>query len=250
MKAFRKLIAATVVAAATAAISLPANAQGFNKWGGIYIGATAGWIGSDIDVNWPNRNPQSLVGSFGHEESAAIFSGIVGIQAQYGQFVIGAEMSLGGKAFGNDSFDTGSPNSGCPNPAFTCQARSDGLLFTVGPRLGWAFSDNWMAFATGGYATANVETRSINSATSVLFDQTRHRSDGWFVGGGLEYAITRNWIVGVEYQHVELDSARHISSASGIVDVNTRDADLTADIVRARLSFKLGRAEERYEPLK
>lgn len=250
MTVFRKLVLGAAIATAVTGISLPASAQGFSRWGGIYIGATAGWVGTELDTNWINRNPQSLEGNFKHEHDSAVFTGLVGIQAQLGQLVLGAEMNFGGRAFANDNFEGGHPNQGCPNTTFRCQGRADGLLFTVGPRLGWAFSDNWMAFVTGGYATWNAETRSINNVTDVTFDQTRRRHDGWFIGGGIEYAITRSWIVGVEYQHIELDTERHISSASGIVDVNTRDIDLTADIVRARLSFKFGRPEERYEPLK
>jgi outer membrane immunogenic protein len=249
MRALRNFVAGAAIAGAAWGLAAgPASAE---RWGGIYIGATAGWIGSDIDTSWPNRVPQTLTGSFTHEDDGAVFTGLVGIQTQVNQFVLGVEANFGGKAFDSDGFDTGSPGTGCPSAAFSCSARTNGLLFTVGPRLGWAFNEKWMAFITGGYATWNVETRSNVVATGAAFDSTRQRHDGWFIGGGIEYAINRNLIIGLEYQHLELDSQRHISSASGVVDTNTRDVDVTADIVRARLSFKLGRPETIAEdPLK
>ena len=64
-------------------------------------------------------------------------------------------------------------------------------LFTVGPRLGYAW-DRWMIFATGGYASANLKTAACSSATG-LCDQTRFngasRNSGWYAGGGLDYMV-------------------------------------------------------------
>lgn len=241
MSVFSKLLSGVAVAGALALGTTAASAHSYN-WGGIYIGASAGWMGSDIDVNW---GPGAGIRQFSHDDSGAFFGGHVGIQHQWNQLVIGAEMTVGGRAFDSDSADTGSPNSGCPNAAFTCQARLDGVMVMIGGRLGWAIN-NVLLYAQGGYATANVGTNAFNTATGIVEHTTSRRHDGYYVGGGIEWAFAKNWIVGIDYRHLELDTEIHSSVPAGFA---TKSIDASADIVAARLTFKLGR-EEHHDSLK
>lgn len=238
-----KLFTGAVLAGALALGTTEASAQGY-RWGGLYIGASAGWIGSDINVDWgPGAGPRA----FTHDDSGAFFGGHIGIQHQWNQLVIGAEMTVGGRAFDNSgAYATGSPQSGCPNPNFTCQARVDGMMVMIGGRLGWAFN-NFLLYGQGGYATADVDTNAFFTATGAVEHTTSRRHDGYYVGGGLEYALTPNWIVGIDYRHVELDAKLHTSVPAGFA---VKGIDATSDIVTARVTFKLGRPEERYEPMK
>ena len=57
------------------------------------------------------------------------------------------------------------------NPANTFFQHKITNLFTVGPRLGYAW-DRFMIFATGGYASADLKTAACSSVTG-LCDQTR-----------------------------------------------------------------------------
>jgi hypothetical protein len=48
----------------------------------------------------------------------------------------------------DDTQVTGAPNTGCPNVAFSCAA-GVASVFTVGPRVGYAFRD-FLFYGTGG----------------------------------------------------------------------------------------------------
>jgi opacity protein-like surface antigen len=76
----------------------------------------------------------------------------------------------------------------------------------------------------------------------VIADRKGH--DGWYVGGGVEYALTSNLILGAEYQRVSLDSERHLVPVGGAPSILTADIDADIDIVRARLSYKFGGSRE------
>ena len=47
--------------------------------------------------------------------------------------------------------------------------------------------------------------------------------------------LAHNWIVGLEYQHINLNSKEH--DPDGTLDPNSRNMDAKVDIVRARLSY-------------
>jgi outer membrane immunogenic protein len=120
-----------------------------------------------------------------------------------------------------------------------CQARGTTLL-TAGGRLGWAWN-RWLLFADGGWAQLDIETQEL-TVPPIVFDHTVHRHNGSYVGGGVEHALTDHFILGVEYQHVEVDTVFHASSGdAGLPSppgVNGRNVGGSEDIVRARVSFK------------
>jgi outer membrane immunogenic protein len=113
-------------------------------------------------------------------------------------------------------------------------------LFTVGPRLGFAW-DRWMIYGTGGYAAASIKGQYVNGAGVQVFPSVHGQSwnDGWFAGGGIEYMAHKGALVdvilGVEYQHFDVRAKRAFTDP--FVDL-TFDHGATGDIVRARLAIK------------
>ncbi len=227
----KSFIAKTVATGAMAlAIAAPAKAD----WSGLYIGGSVGYLWSG-DVNWTFDNtavPQSSV-----DIENAIAAAHLGIQHQWGQIVVGLEASYTGR-LGDDKGSVAL----CPNPAFTCAAGFN-TMFTIGPRLGWAPNHQWLLYVTGGYATAQLTTNAVSAAAH---EKTSATHEGWFFGGGVEFNLHRGWVLGLEYRHVELDSAHHIAFQPPAGSNRTIEADF--DTVSVRLSYKFGRTEE--APLK
>ena len=98
-------------------------------------------------------------------------------------------------------------------------------LFTVGPRLGYAW-DRWMIYATGGYATGRSQGqycstthRPLRSGGSDL-PSGASRNDGWFAGGGFEYMVHKGALVdvilGAEYQHFDVRLRAGVLRHSGL----------------------------------
>jgi opacity protein-like surface antigen len=206
-----------------------------SNWSGFYFGAHSGWQWSSMDAS---------VGStpvdFGDHDSPVV-GGQIGIQHQFGNFVLGVEGTLT-VAFRDDH-----SSAACPNPAFTCAMRFDDVL-TVGPRLGWAMG-KWMPYITGGYANAAFDQKitQLPNATNPYGDRQRH--GGWYIGGGVDFAMAAGWTIGIEYRHYEFDEATYnpsrIVASTGLLDLSqpANRADATSDIVTLRASWKLGRPE-------
>jgi outer membrane immunogenic protein len=142
-------------------------------------------------------------------------------------------------------------NVGLPNPPFNGAAPANLTavnkitnLFTVGPRLGYAW-DRLMIFGTGGWASANIKGQYENATTGVEFSPAfsgQSRNNGWYAGGGFEYMVHKgplvDVILGAEYQHFDVRSNRAFTDNTVIGSPNTFDQDAKGDIVRARLTIK------------
>lgn len=222
------------------------------NWSGFYIGGSVGGAWENLEWRYLNPVPATLH-SFSRTKDLGTYGGHIGAQIQFGAIVLGVE------AGGIGTFDRyftsavgGSAVGPCTSiPTESCQARMK-EVFTVGPRLGVAW-DKWLVYGTGGWATGKVDTQLMLAGTT--FDRTSHDQDGWFAGGGVEYALTQNLIVGIEYQHIDLGTDFHASTldagaACPPIGVNCRDVSASEDIVRARLSYKFYGTEARGAPLK
>jgi opacity protein-like surface antigen len=233
MIGLRKALAGLALAtAALAGTSFAASADGHRyNWSGLYFGANAGWLTGEGDWTYPNgTSPQPITFDSG------VLGGHIGLQHQFNSIVVGVEGGwMGTGAFADNDFDGGN----CPNAAFRCLGRLNSL-YMIGPRVGWTPSSNWMLYLTGGYASGRIETRTVSVATGLAFDQSASRHDGWYLGGGVEVALAHNMILGVEYLHIDLDARNAAPSPFSATEVrNNLSGD--ADVVRARLSFILGR---------
>lgn len=99
-------------------------------------------------------------------------------------------------------------------------------------RLGYAF-DRIMPFITGGVALANYKFTPTYVATGTLSNSSMHV--GWTIGAGVDYAITNNFIAGVEYRYADYGKEKYdvpgFSLYESRIDLKTHD-------VRLRLSYK------------
>jgi outer membrane immunogenic protein len=238
--------------AVTVGAAVPASADNTTyNWGGLYLGANAGWSSVDYDQRWVfalGGPPVAPGTTLDRSQDDAIVGGQIGIQHQFGTFVVGAEAAYSSAAAFGDNWTDRRPANGS---TFTSELKMD-AIFTIGARLGWAPTTRWLLFINGGYATAQVNQRLRNAAGVEQTDlNTSARHDGWYLGGGVEYALTPNWILGLEYQHIDLDTAQHcrgprVSAGTclGAGDDTTSRIDADVDIVRARISYKFGRRVE------
>jgi outer membrane immunogenic protein len=108
------------------------------------------------------------------------------------------------------------------------------FLGTVRARAGWAVN-NWLFYGSGGVAYGDVHsTLSISEPTTALFFGGAHSETrvGWAAGGGVNYALTPNWIIGVDYLHYDL--GRTSVTADGL----TASQLVAGDIVRGVINYK------------
>ena len=122
---------------------------------------------------------------------------------------------------------------------------------SVRARGGIAF-DRWLVYVTGGAAWAGVRVDAAYApatvggvAVSGTFASDGQALVGPTVGGGVEFAITNNVSLGVEYRYSDFGRETFNSgivplTASGTGSFTTTSVDLRTHEVTARLNFKLG----------
>jgi outer membrane immunogenic protein len=222
------------------------------SWTGFYVGLNAGgaW-GRDRDnteqffpvppVFAVDRAAISGAASPTFHPSSFTGGGQAGYNLQYGQWLVGLEGDfeyLGLKGSQGGTF----PFPSVPTTFFSTATNvSTNWLFTLRPRLGW-IANNWLIYATGGLAVGNEKfsqsiTLLAGGAETALFSTTR---TGWTVGGGVEYALHRNWSVRGEYLYVDYGAVNSTGNLNvfqpGAFTVSS--VHLTVNIVRVGLNYQ------------
>jgi outer membrane immunogenic protein len=196
-------------------------------WSGFYIGANGGY-GSSRNC-WGGFGT-SVLSEGCTSQSGGIVGGQGGYRWQMGSFVFGVE------AEGDWTNMRGSiPSLLVPGGTDSAKVTSVGL-FTG--QIGYAMN-NALLYLKGGAAMTNNNFLVANAAGVGAYYLS---SDRWgaSVGVGLEYGITNNWTVGLEYDHLFMGNANNsFSCYSGCAAVlNT--ISQSVDMVTVRVNYKFG----------
>jgi outer membrane immunogenic protein len=223
------------------------------SWTGFYVGLNAGGAWGRDRVNTEQFFPvppffavdrAAISGAASPTFNPSSFTGgaQAGYNLQYDQWLFGLEGDfeyLGLKGSRGGTF----PFPSTPATFFSTATNvSTNWLFTLRPRLGW-IANNWLIYATGGLAVGNEKFTQIITLLSpgvetASFSTTR---TGWTVGGGVEYALPRNWSVKGEYLYVDYGAV----NTTGNVNVpqpppffTASSVHLTTNIVRVGLNYQ------------
>lgn len=174
----------------------PAPAPLATTWTGFYIGGHLGW--AEHDGNMTAFTPFN--GFAGFPVTGLASSGLAGgLQAGYnyqmGSIVIGLEGDVTAASLQARS------NNSLPGTWWSSGANWFGA---IGPRVGFAFGDA-LIYAKGGVAIADFDYSHNQGGNTISAGSTR---TGWMIGGGLEYAINRNFSVKAEYNFMDFGSGR------------------------------------------
>jgi outer membrane immunogenic protein len=229
--AFGALLAAPAVAAdlpARVPVSAPAIVSADYNWSGVYFGLHGGYGGGETNWTFPGTTT-----STSHDVDGYVGGFHVGVQRQFGRFVLGLE--------GAASLTGMEGNSTCPTATLRCESDID-HFWRVGARAGIAVgaTGNWLIYGTGGFARAKLDTQQVVIATGTETGTDSVHHHGFYGGGGIEVAVAPNWILGVEAFWVSLDSERHFTPAGTVVTGATRDIDLDFAVIQARATYKFG----------
>lgn len=172
--------------------------------------------------------------------------GQIGYNYQFNQFVIGAETDFDWINNGVRSTSFSAPINGIVTNNAASRA---GLrwLGTVRARFGFAF-DRALIFATGGlaYGQASAAGSASNfdgTNTDLFSGGTSGTRVGFTVGGGVEYAFTRNLSAKLEYLYYNLGTANFaVSPANSFapgegIFINGRQK-FDGNIVRVGLNYR------------
>jgi len=213
------------------------------NWSGLYVGVNAGYGWSDAD--WQGPAAFFGVNTFSTDPRGGLVGGHIGYQHQWGHIVAGVEVSYD-KAWLRDTVVGPVPVF----PADSFKTEINDLLLIVG-RLGYA-THNFLLYGKAGFASGEVELSGVSGApvAGVTFNQSE-RLTGWTAGAGVEFMLSRNLILGVEYNYVRLDNEGFDMRSGGTVvgiPLFVNLDDVRIHTAMARLSYKFG--GDRAGPLK
>lgn len=247
MKSVRSLgVAFAMGLAATFAQIQPSAAQTYN-WTGLYFGAHLGgaWSTSDATDVLPGGGDftSGFGDTFSFDGGGIAGGGQLGYQAQFSNWVLGAEIA-------GTWADLGDPHR---SPFFPGTDRVDMRItpvFTATARLGYAW-DRWLAYVKGGYAGADAEFRADDTFAGVGLRGNSQWLSGYTVGAGFEYALYDGIRLGLDYAYVDLGSST-LHTVTSLGAPERYDLSSEMHTVTARLNFQLSRPAPApiYEPMK
>src|SRR5262245_4491106 len=232
-------------------------------WSGFYAGVNAGktWatakIGTSVeclDINpadvafaCPFTTAAEVPGSATATQLNSAGTGKLSDSGFNGGLQAGYNLQIGGIVFGLEvdggSFNLGAGRSASALGTTIATSFDTDWLFTARTRLGVPVAASLMLYGTGGVALTNLGV--TNSVTSVGTANTHGLVTGWTAGGGIEWALNRNWILRGEYLFldfgkVSVNTPSALSGAQFTDDYNTvrSTADLSAQMLRLGLNYK------------
>jgi outer membrane immunogenic protein len=211
----------------------PAAIVAYN-WSGFYVGGHVGYLWGKTRVE-----EDGVITEPGAKTNGIVGGVLAGVNWQTGPAVFGLEGDFGWtRAHGSGAAiftTTQAPNTYDLN--WTSHVRG---------RAGYAV-DNWLFFIAGGLAIADLDFHEgAITTTCIQFcpEVTGGKYFGWSIGGGIDYAFTRNLIGRVEYLYDDFGHKDYIGS-----DGDPYRVSLTGHTLRGALTWKFdgfGKGPPRY----
>lgn len=195
------------------------------SWTGYYGGLQAGYARNfdhAVETFTAGGGPTGLVYDF--DQYGGSFGAKVGANYQIGMLVTGIEADI-------EAADIKGGFVDAPTGSGSDKIKMQG---SVRARLGLAY-DRVFVYGTGGLAFAQIESlyTFLPTSTNEYFTDLR---TGWTVGAGADWAITSNWIIGVDYRHSDYGKINHVSNVAfpGLTGIHEQ----TSDVFHLSVSYK------------
>jgi outer membrane immunogenic protein len=214
-----------------------APAVAITNWTGLYVGAHVGY-GNAVSTWTFDQNGvfNSAPGQQFISDPAGWLGGAqIGVNYQTGSWVFGVE---GTWSAANINKTINSPDFPV-NDTETTQIKS---LYTVAFRAGYLITDRWLTHFKFGWAGGEEE---LSAHTSFLggtnWNPGTQTRSGFMFGSGTDYMLTPNWIVGFEYDYIDLGTKHYSANNTGAQPTLTSLDDKTTKVqtIVGRLSYLL-----------
>jgi len=226
----------------------PPYAPAFS-WTGTYVGANLGAAWGSFNFNPVTTNNLTGVvtapGAVSASRSSIIGGGQVGYNWQIGQWVLGLEQDI--QFAGLKQTVSFAAPAGFFVTGDSMAVKTDYLSATRA-RLGIAW-DRALFYAAGGLETGMFDVTSTYAARGaggsplIGFTDANKMHFGYTIGGGIDYAVTDNVWLGVEYRYFDVGTETYnlgaFTPAGGAAQTVSTTVGLKASEVTARLNVKL-----------
>jgi outer membrane immunogenic protein len=220
------------------------------SWTGTYVGGNLGGIWGTFDMTpFATNNLTGAAASPGtmSMSSSSLVGGFqAGYNWQIGTWVLGIEQDYQFTGLKQTFSLVAAPST--PFLAGDSFSIKTDYLAATRAKLGVAW-DRVMVYAAGGLETGELDgsaiyvARGVGGSPAQGFTDTNKLHFGFNVGAGVEYAVTNNVFLGVEYRYIDLGKETYnlgaFTPAGGAAQTVSNSVSLTSSQVTARLNFKL-----------
>jgi outer membrane immunogenic protein len=226
----------------------PAYEPAFS-WTGTYVGGNLGGAWGTFGLNPITTNNLTGVVTAPGGVSATNNSIIGGLQVGYnwqvGQWVLGVEQDVQFTGLKQTMAFTGPAGFFVAGDAMS--VKTDYLSATRA-KLGMAW-DRYLLYVAGGLETGEFDvtsayvSRGAGGSPALGFTDSNKFHIGYTVGAGIDYAVTNNVSLGVEYRYFDVGTETYnlgaFTPAGGAAQTVTNTVGLKASEVTGRLNIKL-----------
>lgn len=195
-----------------------------NDWSGFYVGGHVGYGWANTVSSGVSGLPFDVAGaSVGVKPSGWLGGLQFGYNMAMQQFLLGLEVDFGYLGI-----------SGTSTVGTSFASVNYGWYSVIAGRLGLAM-DTALVYVKGGFAMARIgnEAGLVGDATD--FTSTSGTRTGYAIGGGLEYALSRQWSVKGEYLYMDFGDTR-----SGNLDGDTFNHANSLHTFKVGLNYRFG----------
>lgn len=168
-----------------------------------------------------------FIDTYGQDAVSAVGGVQAGWQKQWEKAVAGIEVTYTALSFDETE----------ESPLVSDLTRSGEVsnLITLTGRLGYA-DGRWLAYAKGGWASADIDVTYRDALTGEV-TSSGDRESGWTAGVGIDYALSYNLFLGVEYNYLHFNAD---VPQPPVQFLETGDADVDIQTLLVRLNYRFG----------
>lgn len=210
------------------------------NWTGFYIGGAIGGAGMNNRFDFADEGHYNIApgDSLSLSDGGSFAGGgQIGYNWQFApNWVFGLEGSVIAAKLRADAISPFFPESD------TFHTRADWIA-TITPRLGYT-TGQWMYYVKGGVAFSEIKTVVQDDSD---YNPRKSTRTGWTAGGGIEYMLTPNWIIGAEGNYYDFGRCcgglqesfdTGTTTPAGVSSNHSIRTDMWSGLLR--LSYKFG----------
>jgi len=169
------------------------------RWTGCYIDGAVGY-GFWKQDHYTETYPPPVLLTTSTNNGGDGWLGTLGAGCDYqvtARFVVGAFGDYDFMSLNGSSEFIVPGTFALPDPTFSGNQRESGA-WGAGARVGFLVTTSLLAYVNGGYTQARFDQVGFGDLaapfTPNIYSMPAHTFQGWFIGGGTEYALDSDWV--------------------------------------------------------
>jgi len=198
-------------------------------WTGFYVGADAGYAwGTAAGVGTNAALVPGTGPTYSYSVNGGFGGGFIGAQKQWQNLVFGIEGDYQGASIKGTS-----PSMLAAGTLYTFSTTAT-WEDSIRGRLGFA-ADRWLVYGTAGWAEAHWKNSYGFTGAAAPFSTYSPTASGWTGGAGVDYAVTNQVFLMLEYRYSSFKAANFVDTVNNAADTGPT---LKLNDIRGGVGFK------------